>query len=179
MKDEKFIAKYEYNKKAFARKKQLGLCVQCVNIVVIGQSRCEKCLSQRRSYYNLKRKNAEQKNLCTNCFKSASLENSKFCEICYYKRTSLNHFKTIQCWKYLKEKFQNQNEKCALSGLIITLGLNAELDHITPRSQQGCDELENVQWILSKVNHIKAGLVEKDLFILIKSIYETMRSRFE
>ena len=173
------IDKWRENKRNFLqRQREKGLCLECVNPVMEGKSRCEKHILDRRQKEAEKRKNSVSKNLCYYCHKLPQLSNHKSCETCYLKHVSMRHFGTAECWNNLKDIFDNQQGKCALSGLPLTLGLNADLDHITPKLQGGCDELGNVQWVLNIVNNFKSGMLESDFFNLIKSIYETMQPRY-
>ena len=68
-----------------------------------------------------------------------------------------------------------QDEKCALSGCCLTLGVNAELDHINPSSRGGESELDNVQWVLCVVNRMKYHMTETEFFTLVERLYLTMK----
>jgi hypothetical protein len=173
------VEKWRENKRNFLkRQREKGLCLECVNPVMKGKSRCENHILARQQKEAQNRLDAASNGLCYYCYKSPKMEHHKTCETCYLKRVSLRHFGTMRFGEELKKMFQSQNGKCALSGLPIVIGQNADLDHITPKLQGGRDELNNVQWVLDIVNNFKSGMLEKDFFNLIQNIYETMRSRY-
>lgn len=84
---------------------------------------------------------------------------------------SVGHFKTAKCWPELKAKWEGQNGKCALSGFPLTLGVDAELDHIIPKAKKGCKEISNVQWVLHVVNRMKRDMYEADFLEIVSAIY--------
>lgn len=72
--------------------------------------------------------------------------------------------------------FENQNRKCALTGVPLRFATtahgsdgNASLDRID--SCKGYS-IDNVQWVHKWVNILKSGLNDKDLFRIVKAIYE-------
>lgn len=70
-------------------------------------------------------------------------------------------------------QFLSQDRKCALTGLLLTMGLEshdtASLDRID--SSEGYVN-GNVQWVHKWVNLLKADLKESDLFSIVRAIYE-------
>ena len=54
----------------------------------------------------------------------------------------------------------------------IRLGINAELDHISPLFMGGENGLKNVHWVIGTINRFKGFQAEKDFLNLIKKIYE-------
>ena len=57
----------------------------------------------------------------------------------------------------------------------MTLGKNAELDHITPSSREGSDDPANTQWVLCVVNRMKDHMLESEFFGIVESLYLTMK----
>jgi 5-methylcytosine-specific restriction endonuclease McrA len=83
----------------------------------------------------------------------------------------------MKAWEQLKDKFDQQKGRCALSGFPMTLGVNAELDHIIPVAKGGSRDISNTQWVLRVVNRMKRDLPESEFFTLIEALYKHMRHR--
>lgn len=100
--------------------------------------------------------------LCTSCGLYDAINKADTCEICTLKRFSVRHFRTQTHWAALAEKLLQQDQKCAVTGVPISLGDNASLDHIVPRSKSGENTLENTQWVHIWVNIMKGASDEQD-----------------
>ena len=74
-------------------------------------------------------------------------------------------------------KFEEQGGKCAISGIQMTMGKDAELDHIIPAFRGGQNALENIQWVLKVCNRMKDSMLEEEFFELIEKIYNSMKER--
>lgn len=68
--------------------------------------------------------------------------------------------------------FNKQQGKCPYTGVELTIGVNAELDHKISRKLGGKDTLDNLQWVLSIVNTMKWCHLEKDFLNAVRLIYE-------
>ncbi len=102
---------------------------------------------------------------------------NQLCADCYFRKVSYAHFGTKNHWRQLKDLFESQNGRCALSGVSLTLGVDVELDHIKPSSREGTDSLDNVQWVLCVVNRMKDHMLESEFFGLVEKLYHTMKER--
>ena len=79
----------------------------------------------------------------------------------------------------LYELVQAQEYKCALSGACIKDPNNASLDHKTPISKGGKNNIENLQWLLSEINLMK-GSLENDRFVeLCCMVADTSRKHLQ
>ena len=65
----------------------------------------------------------------------------------------------------LMQLLKRQSFRCALSGVELSPE-TARLDHITPVSQGGSDEISNLQWLHVDANTAK-GTMAQDQFILM------------
>jgi len=167
----------EIRNRFIALHKEQGLCTECSNPVEAGNLRCTACLTRRAKKQKERKSLALSEGKCRICLKVPALPTSRYCVDCYLRRVSFAHFKTETHWKRLKAQYEAQQGKCALSGVELTLGDNAELDHIKPSSRGGSDELDNVQWVLCVVNRMKDHLLESEFFGLIEKLYHTMKER--
>lgn len=148
-----------------------GICLDCHNTPQVGNTRCDSCMGKRRQSDRKRRERATTQGLCVHCCKRAILTNHRLCEECLLKDMSVRHFGTSKCWKDLQAIWGMQNGLCALSGLPMSLGENAELDHIIPIGRRGCKEVRNVQWLLYAVNRMKRDMLEIEFLALVKQIY--------
>lgn len=71
----------------------------------------------------------------------------------------------------LQDLWERQGGKCAYSGLPLTLGLDAEIDHIIPESGGGPTEIGNLQWVHTMVNQMKFCYPERDFLAMVEMIY--------
>ena len=155
--------------------RQQGLCVQCPAPAVSGKVRCADCLKRRATIRKSGRHEAELLGMCYQCHTATSLSDHRMCEDCYFKHTAKHRMGTSKHWQEIKRKFYLQESKCALSGVPIVLGKNAELDHITPSARDGSDDITNVQWVLCVVNRMKDHMLESEFFGLVENLYHTMK----
>ena len=64
---------------------------------------------------------------------------------------------------------ERQDYKCALSGIEIT-PKTAALDHITPISKGGTNQIDNLQWLDRKVNKAKSTMMQDDFIKLCRAV---------
>lgn len=154
-----------------------GLCVQCPAIAVTGKTRCLRCLERRASIRKSRRETAKAEGFCYQCHTSLTLPDNLLCEDCYFERISYDRLGSLKHWQIIKQRFYEQEGRCALSGIGLTLGKDAELDHIMPSSRNGSNKPCNVQWVLCVVNRMKDHMLETEFFGLVESLYHTMKER--
>lgn len=123
-----------------------------------------------------KQKENKENNCCIICGKE-SLVDFRFCELHFYKDNSFRHLGSKKHYKILEDKFISQNKKCIYTGLDLTLGKNASVDHIKSIAlfPELKNDFNNVQWVDIKVNLMKRELKETDFLQLIKLIYENKK----
>jgi CRISPR/Cas system Type II protein with McrA/HNH and RuvC-like nuclease domain len=167
------------NKDRFIKEhREKGLCIECNNPVSKkSKCRCDKCLERIRTNLKAKRRHAKKMGLCTECFTEKSIDNNVLCEKCYYKAVSRFHFKTVKYWTDLKRLYEEQKGICPYSGVKLSIGLNAELDHIKAKSNGGDNTLENCQWVYAPVNKMKWNLSEEDFKDLIFKIADNFNRK--
>lgn len=145
----------------------LGFCSYCDNKLESGNTTyCNACLEKcsQRTRNNL---------LAGKCrCGRLPIVRTSSCEICYLRATSHRQFGKSDFWQDLKSKFIDQKGICPYSGSILTLGVDTELDHIIPRSNNGLSNLDNTHWVHRHVNKMKWSESEEDFFSWIRKIYK-------
>lgn len=159
-------------------KNDRGLCKDCPNPVKEGYTRCAECLDKRR----LRRIKRSQLGVCRECNHPAG-KGHVYCDECRIKmrdksraksrdRFAEKHLGDVSRWPELQRLLDQQDGKCAYSGLPITVGVDAHLDHIIPKARGGKDELANYQWVLRSVNLMKGKMLESEFLSLCRQIVE-------
>ena len=66
----------------------------------------------------------------------------------------------------VEEMLIRQNYKCAYTGVVLVLGVNASLDHIKPRLEHPdlLGQISNLEWVDETVNRSK-GKMSRERFI--------------
>jgi len=132
-----------------------GLCGFC------GKTNCD-CKEQRRIKRKNKRQLKKTLGICRECDKPAT--NNRFCKSCWDKQKLIrqrmhrksNYQTTYNVeWETLYDLYNQQGGCCALSGIPITIGVDATIDHIIPKCKGGKNVIENYQWVHKKVNKLK------------------------
>jgi hypothetical protein len=70
----------------------------------------------------------------------------------------------------LERLWDDQEGRCAYTGERLVPGRNASLDHVQPRSRDGKDCVENLQWVTKVVNHAKTWLTHDEFVALCHAI---------
>jgi 5-methylcytosine-specific restriction endonuclease McrA len=91
--------------------------------------------------------------------------------MCYLRRLSNVYLKHSHRWQELKVIFDKQNGKCPYTGRTLTIGVDAEIDHIIPRAKGGSNEPDNLQWVYEKINRMKFDYSHTEFLNMIKEVY--------
>jgi 5-methylcytosine-specific restriction endonuclease McrA len=73
---------------------------------------------------------------------------------------------------WLRALWDRQDGKCPLSGRTLDIR-TAEMDHITPRSRGGTDDLANLRLLSPEANQAKGGMTDDELIALCRDIIGT------
>ena len=126
---------------------------------------------------NIRRQKRKEEGNCLDCGKPSFRWH--LCEKHYHKKIA-RHYRLRYKVKFedLLELFIKQNGKCAISGVEITIGCDASVDHIVPKVAGGKNELSNYQWVHKKVNLYKRCHNQEEFISWCKIIanYNTTQS---
>ena len=166
------------------KKKKQGICVYCENIVQTDHVECVDCRNKKRD----RRRQRFEQGLCRECSSSLDMsidESHVYCQACLVKMRNKSREKAkerfaekyigdVDGWSQLEDLYKKQGGKCAYSGLPLTVGVDAHIDHIIPKSRGGKDEIQNYQWVLRSVNLMKHSMLEEEFLSLCKKIIDNM-----
>lgn len=158
-------------KKRASKLSATGKCRTCGKKLDKKGVRCKDC---SKKHYEIGKKKTllrRQQDLCLKCGGQRDSKH-KHCEICRLKFVSKNLFGTATKWDELKTLFNEQKGKCNYSGLTITLGSDACIDHIVPRACGGNNDIENLHWTHKKVNQMKGSMAESEFLDIVARINE-------
>lgn len=126
-----------------------------------------------RQYHKRRRAKFLKQGRCDRCGKH-QLPNSKMCELHYL--TTASHYslgiQTKKAAQLLLDKFNAGGRKCPYTREPLILSVNAQLDHILPRSRfpELKHDIDNVEWISAVANRAKHDMTKKE-FLLHYGIY--------
>jgi hypothetical protein len=160
----------------YVGRKQEGSCIDCGKPARPGRVHCEEHATHVSERRVRRIAEAKEQGICAKCRKEpyVSAENG-LCTVCYLKDAAGRHLGSWRRWRDLQDLFERQGGRCALSGVVLTLGRDTWVDHIVPRSRGGAlNDITNLQWTHGVVNRIKDNVGEDDLRTIIAAIYQTM-----
>lgn len=159
--------------------RQNNLCKKCNKENLTNFKHCTNCLQKDKELKKQIRESRIKEDKCLRCGTKNILKETisekrktRICELCYFKNISMRRFGSSHRANEIKEILVKQNYKCAYSGVKITPGIDAQLDHIIARYAGGSDENENLQWVHSTVNRTKSDFSPEDFLNFVKLIYE-------
>ena len=70
----------------------------------------------------------------------------------------------------IKALFEEQGGRCAYTGEPLVPGVTASLDHKLPMSRGGLHERDNLQWVTTRINSMKADLTHEEFVALCATV---------
>ena len=152
--------------------KSAGLCAACgKRPAADGKTRCRPCRDKFNDMSLRRRRDRMADGLCTICGRVPHTANSSVCEGCYFKQVSMWRVKSQRIAGDIKAIWERQGGRCAYTGRKLTLGVDAELDHIVPESAGGSNEADNAQWTHMLANSMKFSQSEEAFLAMVSEIY--------
>ena len=101
------------------------------------------------------------------------MKNSKtWCEKHWFAQVVYRYGFKLTEWRKAKELIERQNYTCPYSRRKLVIGVNASLDHKSPRSKfpNLRNDWNNVEWIDLYINNIKQTLTKKEFELKMRSL---------
>jgi hypothetical protein len=155
---------------------------------------CDKCKINRskqdkeymKEYYKKsdKEKNRKQSKisfekriangLCGSCNEKRISYSNSWCEKHWYISIAANslYCQSVKLGDLLKKKMEKQNYRCPYTNELLVPALNCHLDHILPKSRfpELIRNIDNVEWVLDKVNMAKRNMTKEEFILFCKTI---------
>lgn len=133
----------------------LGMCRYCAKRPAEGERRCSSCRKSDSLKKTERNRTLRLAGLC-GCGRSPAI--GTLCEECWFKERARG-----RCdWRDLRSVLVAQNFRCAYSGKLLMKGPDATVDHKTPRSRGGTDEISNLHWVSRRVNQMKTDFTHEE-----------------
>jgi 5-methylcytosine-specific restriction endonuclease McrA len=110
--------------------------------------------------------------MCVSCGKAEAIKGDNrlvggdghpvLCVDCTLKNIAARNAGGRKNYEALRNKFAAQNSRCAITGMMLHIGINASIDHIIPRSLGGSNDMDNLQFVHISVNLMRKSLPEAE-----------------
>lgn len=139
------------------------LCHRCkTNPKVEGTNTCVACKKEDAERAARVRQERKEQGTCIQCGNKRMTPCGLYCIKCKLQSDAMRLLGSGKRWRELWDIYVKQGLKCAYTGEAIILGGNASIDHITPTSRGGKNEIQNLQWVSWKVNQSKNDMTHDE-----------------
>ena len=157
------VRRQEQHRQRLERLRILKMCVRCGVVEADPRNKtCSACREKDRTDRALVNAELARQGYCTRCRKERAIENRAFCPDCWFKSKAQSALRSSEQWQGIKNLLISQDFRCAYSGKLLVLGDDATLDHKTPRSRGGTNEISNLQWVSRRVNQMKTDFTHEE-----------------
>ncbi len=167
-------------------------CSECANEFQSQRRRprCPDCshsrwVTQMKTGKERRNKERLESGMCLDCGKEVRIGESKWCEYHWIMRLVRNRFSlkgesAQKLSAILLEKLHKQNFICYYTGLPLTVGLNASIEHLLPESNnpESSHDPNNLVWVRIEVNKMRSNLSFNDFLFFCSACLksETLRT---
>ncbi len=150
-----------------------GLCQWCSQKRDCEKTLCATCREKLSQSGKTRRDKRLAEVKCTQCGGVIdSNVKGKKCLKCWVRHVAIvsldDWFKADAIAAILKV----QDYKCAYSGIELIPGINACLDHKTPRTRGGSHDLKNIHWVTKDINRVKGTMTHEEFVELARFIVQ-------
>lgn len=158
------------NRKYSAARVADGKCTECQRPHRENRTLCDVCNSNKSRRAKQRRIVRRESGLCMNCPVPATV--NEFCFDCWLKTLVYNALGTItgNGWQEMKQKLEDQKFRCAYTGQSLIPGVNASIDHKTPRSKGGLNTTDNLWWVTKQVNLMKTNVTHENFIAICRQV---------
>lgn len=138
---------------------------------------CQRCADEHGDRVRSRFRKLASAGRCRQCGSAdvvtPEANKKQMCLTCWFKQAAANNLGSTTRWQDIADKWYAQGGICPYTGRRLTLGLDASLDHIVPKSVGGTNDTDNLQWVHLSVNRAKSALSEAEFLQLVADIYAT------
>ncbi len=164
------LCKTQRQRERIEQSKLKGLCVRCDEPNDrLPKLLCSSCQAKNSPAVRAARQKRLAQGLCYLCGKNPQLA-GKLCIPCWWKAFCQNALGDAKRVAEMQGLWEKQNHRCALSWRGLTLGVDASIDHIIPRSKGGTDEIINLRWVHRWVNWGRSNLSDEEYVSLSRDV---------
>lgn len=158
-------------RKSGKQKVEDGKCRACGEASLQGGIYCGPCAEKNRLKSRKYRDNRKKNNLCLHCGGLKEICEIQRCFKCVLKHTSTSTLGNRSRWKEMGVLlYRDQKRKCVYTNRLLTLGIDASLDHKVPLCLGGSHDLSNLQWVHTSVNIMKGRMTEEEFLRMVGEI---------
>lgn len=169
--DRNYKNEAEYKKRLRERHDKDGMCPQCGRNRDKKTKHCLSCCNKNKLRRDKNNNVARANGFCYYCKKNVALIKNSLCEICNLKQKSCNIWNTRKRWVDLKLIWDKQKGICPYTKRKLEIP-TSEIDHIIPKSKGGDDSVDNLEFVLAEINHMKGKIMRDKFLSFIKEVYE-------
>jgi hypothetical protein len=105
-----------------------------------------------------------KRKLCRSCPKPLMKNSKSWCEKHWFMQIMWRYGFRMKDWEMAKRILEGQNHTCPYTGLKLTKGVNASVDHKNPKSKfpGQRSSIENIEWVDLHVNNVKQNLTKEE-----------------
>lgn len=147
-----------------------GQCVKgCGRSVLPGKARCATCMGKQRVANRRCYNERAQRGQCVYCMSGATV--GLFCFGHWFKNVGVAHgLGSKKGQALLRQLWDEQKGRCAITGEVMVPGSTASIDHIIPKSRGGSNEKSNLQWVLLNINRSKWDMTHDEFVAVCRSV---------
>jgi len=132
---------------------------------------CKECRDKVRKTVRHCRVKRLARGLCGDC--GVDVEGRRIiCDACHCKRLAKSVLGNREKWVELMAIYQQQEGKCAYSGVRLVMGVDASIDHILPKGRGGTNEISNLQWVHWFVNVFRRHRDEREFIGMFEAFMQ-------
>lgn len=142
---------------------------ECGRMSILGRRRCQPCLEKQRTENRRFYADRVARGQCPYCRLAAEV--GVFCLKHWFKNVGVSHgLGSNKGIAVLRELWEEQNGRCAVTGVVLIPGSTASIDHIMPKSRGGSSEKNNLRWVLLRINQIKWDMSHEEFVEVCRTV---------
>lgn len=169
-----------FHNQRYRQRIEKGLCGTCGGSNETQGARCAGCAEKEAARKRSMREGRKSQGRCVNC-PNPRLQGRdgllRTCLGCWYKELVRRAVGPQAQVSDLVAKLEAQSYRCVLTGVALTPGINASLDHAIPRSRGGSNALSNLRWTSLVANKMKSDFLDSELLEICQQVINTHAER--